>query len=390
MPSESPADAHASAAVVAADALGVFVRAMSGLEQATPDSATFWDRMCEAVCGTVQVDRAVLLLYDEGRRRVRPVGTYRFDGDQIRPEGVGIEDAPLSRVALEQDRVIDTLDDTTRETAVSPDLANLPEGDLAYVPIIAGGFWYGVMIVEHNNGEPLPSADRDALWIAGKVVAFAAEARRATRAQEHARQLSARLLLARQVHEQVIQRLFGVGLVLASSEPLEGEGRERARMEVEAAQADLRQMLHGPELHVAPPTALRLWEEIERLRRAHDSIELLSELEEGVEVPEPFESLAQSVLGEAVRNALKHGRPTVLHVTLARKGEDAIAMTVDSDGADEADGSRTGGSGGLGLRLAAVEALQAGGLLEFGAQGENGWRVRLLLPAEHETEEGDE
>jgi len=363
----------------------VFVRAMAGIEQATPDSASFWDRMCESVCGTVQVDRAVLLLYDEARRRVRPVGTYGVDRDRFPPEGVGIEDAPLSRVALEEDRVVDTLDQDVAGAGqgVAPDLANLPEGDLAYVPIIAGGFWYGVLIAEHRNDEPLATADRDALWIAGKVVAFAAEARRATRAQEHARQLSARLLLARQVHEQVIQRVFGVGLVLASGGPLEGEGLERARQEVEAAQADLRELLHGPELHHAPPTALRLWEEVERLRRAHDRIEIRTSLEPGVEVPLAHESLAQSVLGEAVRNALKHGSPTALDVALERKGDDAIALTVDSDGARPGQHP----NGGLGLRLAAVEALQAGGLLEFGARGDDGWRVRLLLPAD---ESGDE
>ncbi|MDX8153906.1 GAF domain-containing protein [Patulibacter brassicae] len=381
-------EVHQSAAKVAADALGVFVSAMAGIEQATPDSAGFWDRMCEAVCGTVAVQRAVLLLYDEGRRRVRPVGTFGIDRDRFRPEGVGLEDAPLSRVALEQDRVVDTLDaDVAGEDGrrdVAPDLKNLPEGALAYVPIIAGGFWYGVLIAEHRDDAPLAEADRDALWIAGKVVAFAAVARRATRAQEHARQLSARLLLARQVHEQVIQRLFGVGLVLASGDPLAGEGLERARQEVEAAQVELRDLLHGPDLQHSPPTALRLGEEIDRLRRAlSDQIELRSTVEPGVEVPLEHESLAQSVLGEAVRNAMKHGSPSVLDVRLARKGDDAIALTVDSDGARATEGHGSG----LGLKLAAVEALQAGGLLEFGARGEDGWRVRLLLPSHEEQDE---
>jgi signal transduction histidine kinase len=380
MSSDAASVPHQSAAVLAADALGVFVRAMAGMEEATPESASFYSGLCEAVCAAVNVDRAVMFLYDEGRRRVRPVGAYRIDRDRFPPEGVALEDAPLSRVALEEDRVVDALD-TPGGGFGRPDLAELPEGDLAYVPIAAGGSWYGVMVVEQTTGEPLPAAERDALWIAGKVVAFAAEARRATRHQEQARQLEHRLTLVRQVHEQVIQRLFGLGLVLASDAPLEGEARERARVEIEATQADLRQLLHGPRLQTGAPTAMRLAEEVERLRRAHDTVELRSDLEPGVEVPESFESLAQSVLGEAVRNALKHGEPTVLHVSL-RRLDDALAMTIDSDGAR---GTERGTSG-LGLRLAAVEALQAGGLLEFGSRGENGWRVRLLLPATDDQE----
>ena len=34
---------------------------------------------------------------------------------------------------------------------------------------------------------------------------------------------------------------------------------------------------------------------------------------------------------------------------------------------------------GLGLKLAAYEALQRGGMLEFGPEGEE-WRIRLVLP----------
>ena len=110
-------------------------------------------------------------------------------------------------------------------------------------------------------------------------------------------------------------------------------------------------------------------------------MELRADLEPDLELPESLEPLAQSVLGEAVRNALKHGTPTVLQITV-RRLDDAIAMTIDSDGARRGDAGHTG----LGLRLAAVEALQVGGLLEFGSRGENGWRVRLLLPATDETE----
>jgi hypothetical protein len=36
----------------------------------------------------------------------------------------------------------------------------------------------------------------------------------------------------------------------------------------------------------------------------------------------------------------------------------------------------------MGLRLAAFEALQQGGVVEFGASERDGWRVRLVVPLE--------
>ena len=47
------------------------------------------------------------------------------------------------------------------------------------------------------------------------------------------------------------------------------------------------------------------------------------------------------------------------------------------------DGVRGSGEpAGMGLRLAGFEALQAGGLLEFGARDSDRWQVRLVVPYE--------
>ena len=40
----------------------------------------------------------------------------------------------------------------------------------------------------------------------------------------------------------------------------------------------------------------------------------------------------------------------------------------------------------MGLRLAAVEALQRGALVEFGPEGRD-WRVRLVVPVEEDASE---
>jgi signal transduction histidine kinase len=97
-------------------------------------------------------------------------------------------------------------------------------------------------------------------------------------------------------------------------------------------------------------------------------------------VPSDIEPLAQSVLAEALRNISKHAQPSMVDVTVARDS-DTFRLEIRNDGATPARGD-----GGMGLRLAAFEALQQGGVVEFGAVDGDGWRVRLVVPLSQEGE----
>jgi signal transduction histidine kinase len=92
-------------------------------------------------------------------------------------------------------------------------------------------------------------------------------------------------------------------------------------------------------------------------------------------VPRELEPLAQSVLAEAVRNAHKHAEPTRVEVAL-RAADGAWQMDVSNDGVR----GKPRTVSGMGLRLAALEALQVGGLVEFGLREPGVWRVRLAVP----------
>ena len=102
----------------------------------------------------------------------------------------------------------------------------------------------------------------------------------------------------------------------------------------------------------------------------------LSAGRETCEVPDELEPLAQSVLTEAVRNARKHADPTSVEVSVQRRSTTRScwrsATTASADGRAR--------RAGMGLRLAALEALQAGGVVEFGEREPGVWRVRLVVP----------
>ncbi len=60
----------------------------------------------------------------------------------------------------------------------------------------------------------LTDGERHLLWTLGKTAALVATARNSTCQQERNRRLGERLELARDIHERVMQRLFGVALAL--------------------------------------------------------------------------------------------------------------------------------------------------------------------------------
>lgn len=95
---------------------------------------------------------------------------------------------------------------------------------------------------------------------------------------------------------------------------------------------------------------------------------------DGVVVPGAYETVTQGFLAEALRNANKHAKPTRVDVRVDGD-EETLRIEVRNDGV--ADSER---GAGMGLRLAAFEAIQHGGTVEFGPSGAGWWRARMVLP----------
>jgi signal transduction histidine kinase len=365
----------ARAPVVRVDVLETFVELLTRSEDhGSPDA--FYSSLCEAVCRLTSMDRAIIFRYDEARRRVRAAGAYGIGLDRFVNSHITVESAPIARQALVEDRVIE-MDAEAVAREVPERFRDLLDGStLVCVPLSAGGRWSGVILADRRPPRPLSGEERDLLWTLGKSAALAEAARHATFQQARARQLQERIDLAREVHEGVIQRLFGVLLVVSSDTPLPEDARERVTAELQAGLRDLRRALQRPLGRSAPATETTFLEEVARLRDAHPELGIeLAAGSEDVGVPVDLEPLAQSMLVEAVRNARKHAAPTRVEVTLQRQ-EGAWVMEVCNDGVR----GRSRTISGMGLRLAALEALQVGGLVEFGERDPGIWRVRLAVP----------
>jgi signal transduction histidine kinase len=353
----------------------VFVELLSELESATPASGHFYDRVCEATCRLAHLRRAVIFLWDDARREVRAVGSRQVSLEVFSASDVSTENVPIARAALAGDCVVEVHE--RFEEHIPAELVRvLAPRNLVCTPMSAGGRWFGVLVGERLTDDPLTEADRQTLWTLGKVGALAASVRISTSEQERARRLSERIDLAREVHESVIQRLFAVGMVLGADGDLSVADRGRCLEEVQRAVGDLRVVVQRPLARTSRPTSRTLAQTLGRLTDEHPDLGLRVQWEPGAEVPERFEGLAQNVLAEAVRNARKHAQPTGIDIALAQD-RDALILQVVNDGVQP-----LSGQSGIGLRLAALEALHHGALVEFGPEESGRWRVRLLMPLE--------
>ena len=362
--------------------LEVFVELLSGIDVNTT-STEFYDRICEAICRLTTMQRAAIFMADAGRRRVRAVGSHGISFSQLAVLRPTLVNTPIAQRALLEDRVVVISDQI--DHAVPPEYAQLLGiTTLVCTPLSAAGRAYGVICADRGGGRfELSDGERHLLWTLGKTAALVAAARNVTRQQERTRRLSDRLDLAREVHERVLQRLFGVSLALSAEQPLDKEQRERCLEEMREALSDLRRALERPLAPLPPETGTTLAEELERVRRS-PGMAVDVDWRGDFTVPADLEPLVQSVLAEALRNIAKHAKPTRVEVQVARDA-DTFTLEVRNDGTTNGS-SGAAGTSGMGLRLAAFEALQHGGVVEFGSAGPGGWRVRLVVPIGGESE----
>ena len=350
---------------------------LSQSENAPSNGAGFYDRLCDAVCRLTRMRRALIFRYDSAVRRVRAAGAHGLNLEQFAGAHLTVESAPIAAQSLREDRVIEIEGDMTGQfpeefASVFPEPVRL-----VCAPMTAAGRAMGVIFADRLLTEPpLDDPERYLLWTLGKTAALASVARLVAKHAEEAEQLEQRIDLARDIHESVIQRLFGISMALDGDGDLPAEARRRCATETQEALSDLRTALQRALGRAPRATQTTFVAEVERLARVHPDLGVTFAAGRAGDVPPALEPLAQSVLAEAVRNAHKHASPTRVIVRVGRK-DSAFVLEVANDGV-------TGGAhrAGMGLRLAALEALQSGGVVEFGTREPGTWQVRLVVPDE--------
>ena len=202
--------------------------------------------------------------------------------------------------------------------------------------------------------------------------------------------LNERDRIARELHDGVIQQLYGVGLHLESSLYLLEKAPDEARRQIrenmdrlDQAVKDIRRYITGLRSsgeEAAPLPA--------RLRRLADEFRRTYPVEVRVQVrrvgrtnlsPEAVEHVVQ-IARESMTNAVRHGQPRVITVRLEGTGQGLVVSIEDDGRGFDPNGvvQREDGRG-HGLPNMHERAALIGGRLEIWSRPGEGTRVTLIL-----------
>jgi len=249
------------------------------------------------------------------------------------------------------------------------------------VPIVARGAIVGAFYLTDKDGG---FSDDDRALIA-TFAAHAALAIENARLHERSRELSIveeRNRLARELHDAVTQKLFGVVLAAESGSALLARDVDAAGAQLRLVRelaAEAMDELRSVIVHLRPPAleaeglAVALAKHVDVLRRAHASaIEL--DVTGDCTVPAAVEIELFRIAQEALHNALRHAHADRIAVRL-RCADGAIDLSVADDGVGF-DTSQVR-SRRLGLTTMAERATAIDGRLEIASAPGAGTTVRL-------------
>lgn len=197
--------------------------------------------------------------------------------------------------------------------------------------------------------------------------------------------LTERTRIARELHDSISQDLFSATMLAGGLRKALPTGSQ-LRHQAESLELSLVRMMREMRAMLLElrPIALEdvgLTEALDELCRAYqDRLGIsISARIDPLALAAPVEHAVLRVIQEALGNAVRHGEPDTIELSVARSGG-RIAVTVQDDGRGF-DPAQTAGRHGMGLQVMRDRVGELGGTLEVLSAPRRGTTVKVLLPA---------
>ena len=267
-----------------------------------------------------------------------------------------------------------------------PDSVGFPPGHPAMdsflgVPVRAAGEIFGNLYLTNKAGG-FTQAD-ETLVEALALIGGSAVSR--LQLQERLRKVALvedRERIARDVHDEIIQDLFAVGLSLQGLSLRSAEGDIRSSLEqsvvrLDEAIASLRGLIfdlrHVPEVRDLPGELEELVQELAELYECRPALNVGGDLSE---IDDKTAAALFHIVKEGTSNALRHADTSEISVTVMADGTSLVVQVMDNGvGFDPATVSR-----GMGLDNLAARAESSGGTMTVQSAPGRGTTVRFDLP----------
>jgi signal transduction histidine kinase len=358
--------------------------------------------IADAIAGVSELERVLELIVKRGRSLVnaRTVLIMLRDGDElvVAASAGHVAEAAGKRLPITgstsgwvlERRRPERVADVSAQLRITPDRLGVPDAHTALlVPMVHRGTHVGVLAAfdRGDDGQPFSSDDEELLRSFAASAASAVAIHRSVEADRLRAALAAadaeRARWARELHDQTLQTLGGLRVLLASAlrreDPATREEVIRQAMEdIEVETDNLRAII--TDLRPSLLDDLGLVPAIESLveRRRAPGLDVTSHLT----LPDPLPSLTPELqttiyrlLQEALTNVVKHARATRAGVTVGLE-EEVVSVEVSDNGVgfdpEEA-------SPGFGLAGMHERVYLAGGSLAI-ESGSGGTVIRARLP----------
>ncbi len=194
--------------------------------------------------------------------------------------------------------------------------------------------------------------------------------------------------IAGDLHDGVVQDLAGLSFTLAAAaERSRAQGDDAAAEELGRGAAQARQSVRGLRsllVEIYPPNLRQagLGSALTDLLGPASSrgIETHVEMASGLELSEEDEALMFRVAQEAVRNAVGHGRPRRIDVTVAARDGEAVLEVADDGAGFEPAAEESAAEGHFGLSMLRDLTHEAGATFTVESAPGAGTRVRVGVP----------
>lgn len=367
------------------------LRRVATLVAREPDAAVLFECVCEELGRVLGVQSTDLIRF-EGDDTATVVGVWAADGKPSFPVGESIPvDGDSVTAKLRRSGRPERVDDYAEvEGELAARLRGFGIRSVVGAPIhVAGGLWGGIMAVSERPRAFPEGTERRIAGFAELVTAALANAdARNALAASRARIVEAgyeeRRRLERDLHDGAQQELVGAALslrraqrTLSAAPGEEGELVAEALRQLEQGLSDLRDLAAG--IHPSVLTDRGLAAALSALAARSPVPVEVGEVP-STRLSESLEATAYFVVAEAITNAAKHARCSVIDVAV-RVNDGRVTIEVGDDGVGGADASTGSGLRGLVDRVVAL-----GGELEVVSPTGSGTKIRARIPLRAEPE----
>lgn len=289
--------------------------------------------------------------------------------------------------AIMRERKVIRLNDMTRDPRTSGFPANHPTmNSFLGAPIIVANHLYGMLyLTDKLDGEPFSEEDETLVETLAGYAALAIAGAQLSQSKSQLNLLEERERIAMQLHDGVIQSLYGIGmqvdLMRRNGDTVENHHLNGLVDNLNDVIEDIRSFIGNLRRRETPLTVKEYFEHLRDRLHPPRSIDINIVAPESYPSfsPVAFESICL-IANEAMSNAIRHAEASHIDVSVAQDSKSGTFEVVVTDNGRGFDTVLADNSSGLGLRNMRQRARMYGGSVNIESQRDQGTTLKINIP----------